>query len=143
MPLNFDDGISFLFFVVCLSVVKTIPSLRSQVTTIKTVRRCFYSDSYPDNVPFTEPFKLALRVEIKAWKLLFGHSINEKYKRSMDEITQFVSDNSKRLGRQINDLEDVRNAMAALEDIRQNEIRIDMILGPIEVRFPMILCLVM
>lgn len=143
MPLNFDDGISFLFFVVCLSVVKTIPSLRSQVTTIKTVRRCFYSDSYPDNVPFTEPFKLALRVEIKAWKLLFGHSINEKYKRSMDEITQFVSDNSKRLGRQINDLEDVRNAMASLEDIRQNEIRIDMILGPIEVRFPMILCLVM
>ena len=122
---------------------KTIPSLRSQVTTTKTVRRCFYSDSYPDNVPFTEPFKLALRVEIKAWKLSFGHSINEKYKRSMDEITQFVSDNSKRLGRQINDLEDVRNAMAALEDIRQNEIRIDMILGPIEVRFPMILCLVM
>lgn len=122
---------------------KTIPSLRSQVTTTKTVRRCFYSDSYLDNVPFTEPFKLALRVEIKAWKLLFGHSINEKYKRSMDEITQFVSDNSKRLGRQINDLEDVRNAMAALEDIRQNEIRIDMILGPIEVRFPMILCLVM
>ena len=143
MSLNFDDGISFLFFVVCLSVVKTIPSLRSQVTTIKTVRRCFYSDSYPDNVPFTEPFKLALRVEIKAWKLLFGHSINEKYKRSMDEITQFVSDNSKRLGRQINDLEDVRNAMASLEDIRQNEIRIDMILGPIEVGFPMILCLVM
>ena len=122
---------------------KTIPSLRSQVTTTKTGRRCVYSDSYPDNIPFTEPFKLALRVEIKAWKLLFGHSINEKYKRSMDEITQFVSDNSKRLGRQINDLEDVRNAMAALEDIRQNEIRIDMILGPIEVRFPMILCLVM
>ena len=122
---------------------KTIPSLRSQVTTTNTVRRCFYSDSYPDNVPFTEPFKLALRVEIKAWKLLFGHSINEKYKRSMDEITQFVNDNSKRLGRQINDLEDVRNAMAALEDIRQNEIRIDMILEPIEVRFPMILCLVM
>ena len=82
---------------------------------------------------FTEPFKLALLVEIKAWKLLFGHSINNKYKQRMDEITQFVSEYSKRLGRQINDLEDVRNAMAALEDIRQNEIRIDMILGPIEV----------
>ena len=82
---------------------------------------------------FTEPFKLALLVEIKAWKLLFGHSINNKYKQRMDEIMQFVSEYSKRLGRQINDLEDVRNAMAALEDIRQNEIRIDMILGPIEV----------
>lgn len=82
---------------------------------------------------YTEPFKLALLVEIKAWKLLFGHSINNKYKQCMDEIMQFVSEYSKRLGRQINDLEDVRNAMAALEDIRQNEIRIDMILGPIEV----------
>lgn len=82
---------------------------------------------------FPEPFKLALLVEIKAWKLLFGHSINNKYKQRMDEITQFVSEYSKRLGRQINDLEDVRNAMAALEDIRLNEIRIDMILGPIEV----------
>ena len=51
----------------------------------------------------------------------------------MDEITQFVLEYSKRLARQINDLEDVRNAMAALEEIRQNEIRIDMILGPIEV----------
>lgn len=51
----------------------------------------------------------------------------------MDEILQFVTEHSKRLGRPINDLEDVRNAMSALEDIRQNEIRIDMILGPIEV----------
>lgn len=51
----------------------------------------------------------------------------------MDEILQFVTEHSKRLGRPINDLEDVRNAMGALEDIRQNEIRIDMILGPIEV----------
>ena len=65
---------------------------------------------------------------------MFGHSINNKYKQRMDEITQFVSEHSKRLGRQINDLEDVRNAMAALEDIRQNEIRIDMVLGPIEVQ---------
>lgn len=82
---------------------------------------------------FSEPFKLALLVEIKAWKLLFGHSINNKYKQCMDEILQFVTEHSKRLGRPINDLEDVRNAMSALEDIRQNEIRIDMILGPIEV----------
>jgi dynein heavy chain len=53
----------------------------------------------------------------------------------MDEITQFLSDYSKRLSRPINDLEDVRSAMAALEDVRQHEIRIDMTLGPIEVRF--------
>lgn len=73
-------------------------------------------------------------METKAWKLLFGHSINDKYRVCMDEITQFLSDYSKRLSRPINDLEDVRSAMAALEDVRQNEIRIDMTLGPIEVR---------
>ena len=82
----------------------------------------------------TEPFKLALSVEIKYWKLLFGHSINEKYRASMDEITQFVSEYSKRLSRPINDLEDVRSAMAGLEEIRKNEIRIDMTLGPVEVK---------
>lgn len=57
----------------------------------------------------------------------------------MDEITQFVSDFGKRLSRPINDLEDVRSSMAALEEIRQNEIRIDMTLGPIEVSTTLIL----
>lgn len=74
-----------------------------------------------------------MQVEIKSWKLLYGRSINAKFRSSMDEITQFVSDYGKKLHRPINDLEDVRNSMAALEDIRQNLIRIDMMLGPIEV----------
>ena len=82
----------------------------------------------------TEPFKLALCVEIKQWKLLFGHSINEKYRTAMEEITQFVTEYSKRLSRPINDLEDVRSAMSALEEIRKSEIYIDMTLGPVEVR---------
>lgn len=53
----------------------------------------------------------------------------------MDEVSNFVGDYSKRLGRPIKDLDDVRNAMSALETIRQEDIRIDMTLGPIEVGF--------
>lgn len=51
----------------------------------------------------------------------------------MDKITNFIGDFSKRLARPIKDLDDVRNAMEALENIRQEDIKIDMTLGPVEV----------
>lgn len=82
---------------------------------------------------FSEPLKLALRVEIKAWKLLFGKELNHKYCEKMEEILNFIDDYSKRLARPIRDLQDVREAMAALSDTRMNQIHIDMSLGPIEV----------
>ena len=51
----------------------------------------------------------------------------------MDEIVEFEEEYSRKLSYQIKDLEDVRQAMAALEAIRQKQIEIDMSLGPIEV----------
>ena len=47
----------------------------------------------------------------------------------------FIDDLTKRLSRPIKDLDDIRFAMAALKEIRENEIRIDMNLSPIEVSF--------
>ena len=44
-----------------------------------------------------------------------------------------VEDLSKKLGRPISDLDDVRDSMAALAKIRSKEIEIDMVIGPIEV----------
>ncbi|OWF42162.1 dynein heavy chain 8, axonemal-like [Mizuhopecten yessoensis] len=87
---------------------------------------------------FTEPLKLALRVEIKAWKLLFGKELNRKYRNKMEEVCNFIEDYSKRLARPIRDLEDVREAMAALTDIRENTIQIDMTLGPVEESYAML-----
>ena len=81
----------------------------------------------------TEPLKRALRVEIKAWKLLLGKHLNQKYKVMMDEIVEFEDEYSIKLHRPIKDLEDVRQAMAALEVVRHRQIEIDMCLGPIEV----------
>ena len=52
----------------------------------------------------------------------------------MEEIFNFIEDLNKRLARPIKDLDDIRFSMAALKDIREAEIRIDMDIGPIEVR---------
>ena len=53
----------------------------------------------------------------------------------MEETFNFIEDMNKRLSRPIKDLDDIRFAMAALKEIRENEIRIDMSIAPIEVRF--------
>ncbi|KAK3588115.1 hypothetical protein CHS0354_012172 [Potamilus streckersoni] len=87
---------------------------------------------------FTEPLKLALRVEIKDWKLLFGKALNEKYRSKMEGVLLFIEECSKRLYRPIHDLEDVRQAMAALSDVRENQISIDMSLAPIEESYTML-----
>ena len=52
----------------------------------------------------------------------------------MEEIFEFIDDLNNRLNRPIKDLDDIRYAMAGLKEIRENEIRIDMAIGPIEVK---------
>ena len=56
----------------------------------------------------------------------------------MEAIFDFIDDLTKRLNRPIKDLDDIRYVMAALKEIRESEIRIDMVISPIEVRFYLI-----
>lgn len=51
----------------------------------------------------------------------------------MENIFTFVEEISKKLNRQIKDLDDIRIAMAALKEIRELQIHIDFQVGPIEV----------
>ena len=51
----------------------------------------------------------------------------------MEEIFKQLEDINQQLSRPIKDLDDIRTAMAALKEIRENEIKIDMSLTPIEV----------
>lgn len=64
---------------------------------------------------------------------MFGKELNQQYRAKMEGVLNFVDDYTKRLARPIRDLEDVREAMSALNDIRENQIALDMQLGPIEV----------
>lgn len=83
----------------------------------------------------TEKLKEALKIEIQAWKMHYGKQLNSIYKAKLDEIAEFEEEHSRKLAHPINDLEDVRQAMAALESIRNNQIEMDMLLGPLEVSF--------
>ena len=80
-----------------------------------------------------EPMKLALSIEAKAWKMLLCRYLNEEYKKKMSDMITFINEYLKKLSRPIRDLDDVRFAMEALSCIRDNEIQMDMTLGPIEV----------
>lgn len=91
----------------------------------------FYFDLFLSS---PEPMKLALSVEAKAWKLLLCRYLNEEYKKKMSDMIAFINEYLKKLSRPIRDLDDVRFAMEALSCIRDNEIQMDMTLGPIEVR---------
>jgi dynein heavy chain len=52
----------------------------------------------------------------------------------MTTVLTFIEDTEKRLSREreIHDLEDIRLIMIAVKDLRENEIRIDMNITPIE-----------
>ena len=51
--------------------------------------------------PSPEPLKLDLVVEAKAWKTAYGHGLNARYRTSMENIVQFVTEYSKCLARPI------------------------------------------
>lgn len=80
----------------------------------------------------TESLKIALIQECRSRQRTFGLALNKKSATDMDEIYSFIDNVSKRLSRPIHDLDDVRGAMETLKEIRENEIKIDMTIGPIE-----------
>ncbi len=97
----------------------------------------FFYENFPPNTGticlHTEKIKLALCTEAKSWRVAFGRAMNTKYQSLMEEVSGCLEDWLKRLSRPLNDLDDIREVMAALKEIRENEIRIDMSLEPIEV----------
>lgn len=81
---------------------------------------------------FTDHLKVGLITEAKNWKLAYAKALNEKCGQEMVNITDFVDSLMKHLSRQIKDLEDVRSAMASLNEVRDKTVYIDMTVTPIE-----------
>ena len=78
--------------------------------------------------------KITIAAEAKGWRVTYGRHMNTKYLTMMEKIMEQIDDWQKRLSRPINDLDDVRQAMISLKELRENEIEIDSSLGPVEVR---------
>ncbi|CAM4590230.1 unnamed protein product [Lepidochelys kempii] len=87
---------------------------------------------------YTADLKLALAAETKAWMIELGRHCNKKYRREMENIFTFVEEIGKKLNRQIKDLDDIRIAMTALKEIREQQIPIDFQVVPIEESYAML-----
>ncbi|XP_008567303.1 PREDICTED: dynein heavy chain 5, axonemal, partial [Galeopterus variegatus] len=81
---------------------------------------------------YTADLKFALTAETKAWMVVIGRHCNKKYRSEMENIFTLIEEFNKKLNRQIKDLDDIRIAMAALKEIREQQISIDFQVGPIE-----------
>eukprot|EP00887_Chlorella_sp_A99_P001633 scaffold8.g1633.t1 len=96
----------------------------------------------------TQPLKHSLRAEAAAWKAQFANNL---HKKGADDLKvesgrgegqrmsggekafdQYLHDATARLGRKIEDLEDVRAVMDTLREVREMEANIDRLVGPIE-----------
>uniref|UniRef100_H0X0M1 Dynein axonemal heavy chain 5 n=1 Tax=Otolemur garnettii TaxID=30611 RepID=H0X0M1_OTOGA len=81
---------------------------------------------------YTADLKFALTTETRAWMVVIGRHCNKKYRSEMENIFTLIEEFNKKLNRQIKDLDDIRIAMAALNDIREQQISVDFQVGPIE-----------
>ncbi|XP_043743727.1 dynein axonemal heavy chain 5 [Cervus elaphus] len=81
---------------------------------------------------YTADLKFTLTAETKAWMVVISRHCNQKYRSEMENIFTLVEDFNKKLNRPIKDLDDIRIAMAALKEIREQQIPIDFQVGPVE-----------
>lgn len=58
--------------------------------------------------------------ESKKWKVQLGTLLSTQYKKQLDEMVEFITEQENILAKPINDLDDVRMAMMCLEKIREN-----------------------
>eukprot|EP01028_Stygiella_incarcerata_P006636 TRINITY_DN270_c0_g1_i1.p1 TRINITY_DN270_c0_g1~~TRINITY_DN270_c0_g1_i1.p1 ORF type:complete len:4523 (-),score=1222.92 TRINITY_DN270_c0_g1_i1:192-13760(-) len=80
----------------------------------------------------TQPLKHSFRAEAGAWKAQYAKNLHVKARKELDRITTYISETSKKLQRDINDLEDLRFVMATLREIREKESEIDIEIGPVD-----------
>ncbi|XP_067125373.1 dynein axonemal heavy chain 8-like isoform X2 [Centruroides vittatus] len=80
----------------------------------------------------TDDIKQSLLAEARSWKMQYGNQCRAKFYEKLYYISDFMADNLKKLSRSIADLDDIRNTMSCLENIREQQIDIDNMIDPIE-----------
>lgn len=58
--------------------------------------------------------------ESKKWKTALGVLLSAQYKKKLDEMVDFITEQQNILQKPINDLDDVRLAMLCLDKVRDN-----------------------
>ena len=70
--------------------------------------------------------------------MAYGKAMNEKAALDMKNLLEKIDDIQKKLSRPCKDLDDIRAHMAALNSIKENEIKIDRTITPIEETYAML-----
>ncbi|XP_061590629.1 dynein axonemal heavy chain 5-like [Cololabis saira] len=86
----------------------------------------------------TEELKLSLTEECRLWKRAFSEVLNSRESANMNDVISFVNGMTKTLQHPIKDLEDVRQAMAAIREVREAEFRIDTTISQVEDSFALL-----
>lgn len=71
-------------------------------------------------------------MEAQAWKDILSRLLCQHHGVRLEENVKFIADHTTALQRQIKDLDDVRLAMAALHEVAENFIRLDLSLMELE-----------
>lgn len=80
----------------------------------------------------TMPLKTALKNEAASWKAQFALNLHKQCSEDLKAFDSYIRDTTLKLNRKIEDLEDVRNIMSVLKEVREKESEIDNLIGPIE-----------
>ncbi|PNH08753.1 Dynein gamma chain, flagellar outer arm [Tetrabaena socialis] len=80
----------------------------------------------------TMPLKSSLKAEAVSWKTQFAQNLHKQCSDDLKAFDNYIRDTNSKFHRKIEDLEDVRNVMAVLKEVREKESEIDNLIGPIE-----------
>uniref|UniRef100_A0AAV2MBY1 Dynein heavy chain 5, axonemal n=1 Tax=Knipowitschia caucasica TaxID=637954 RepID=A0AAV2MBY1_KNICA len=118
---------------VALSIpnIAMVPTLEDVQQSLNRVVECVVCVSKAN-------LKTSLTAETKSWMVDYGLNCNKKYCSEMEQIFTFVDEAGKKLNRQIKDLDDIRIAMTALKEIREQQISVDFLVGPVEESYAML-----
>jgi len=80
----------------------------------------------------TQPMKYSLKSEAGTWKAQFAKNLHKQGNEDLKKIFNYMRETTLKLNRKVEDLEDVRNVMAVLKEVRVKESEIDNVMIPIE-----------
>eukprot|EP00898_Chlorokybus_atmophyticus_P005691 jgi/Chlat1/6122/Chrsp409S05665 len=87
----------------------------------------------------TQPMKYSLKAEAASWKAQFAKNLHKQGLEDLKKLNMYMRETGMKLGRQIEDLEDVRAVMALLKEVREMEAEIDTRMTPIEEMYALLL----
>eukprot|EP00768_Dysnectes_brevis_P002834 gnl/Dysnectes_brevis/2072_a2396_807.p1 GENE.gnl/Dysnectes_brevis/2072_a2396_807~~gnl/Dysnectes_brevis/2072_a2396_807.p1 ORF type:complete len:4631 (+),score=1942.19 gnl/Dysnectes_brevis/2072_a2396_807:116-13894(+) len=120
----------------------TLEQFRQQIMRYEGIER--QVRAIPDQVSIggielvAESIKNSLLSEAAVWKQQYGAHLNDKARTDLTELTDFVGDTTAALSREVSDLEDVRQAMVSLSELREMEAIIDQRIVPMEEMYAML-----